>query len=983
MRGLASFVVVVTVAGAGGAAAQSLDFKQYEVGQMCVVYLDDAQDYILPHMARCFENSLGFYRTNFGFIPSERVTILLQDFDDYGYAGATAMPLNYMTLGIEPYEYVYETSPTNERINWVMSHEMLHIVASDMAAGGDVAARKLFFGKVGAISDQPLSILYSYLTTPRMYAPRWYHEGMAVFLETWMSGGFGRALGGYDEMVFRTMVKEDAHFYDTVGLESEGKAIDFQVGQVSYLYGTRFISYLAYVYGPEKVLDWLVRKEGSKASLRGQFKQVYSTDLDSEWVKWIEWERTWQKENLTGVGAYPVTPFKTLSDRPLGSVSRMFWDDKRKTLFTAVNYPGEFAHVAAVSPDGWKVRKIAEIATPALYYVTSLAYDPDSGTVFYTTHNSRQWRDLNAVNVDTGEVKELIKSARIGDLAFDRGDKSLWGVRHNNGVSTLVRVSPPYDTWDTITEVLVLPFGKDLFDIDVSPDGQYLTGSIIEVTGRQRLVRMKLADLIEGNSPYEVLYEFADNSPANFVFSPDGKYLFGTSYYTGVSNIFRYNFETKEMDAITNGETGFFRPVPVSDTKVGAFYYSTKGFIPVLLDTRKIEDVNPIRFLGQGIVDTYPVVKQWKLDSPAKIDLDALKPAKSAYHPFGEMKLTSAYPIVESYRGTTAAGMRLNLMDPVGFSSLNLSASASFGSTIASNERMHLNADFHYPPWEVYAFLNRADFYDFFGPTKNALKGYGVGTAYSGILVNEKPKKLEYALRATRYGNLDTLPDSQNVALAIKAYTSLSARLDYSAFRKSIGGLDPEKGLEWTLMASDRIVGSDHFPQGWGQLAFGIPLPWKYSSIWPQISAGVAQNKPDDPLANFYFGAYGNNWVDHGDVRQFRSPWAFPGVEIDELSGTNFGKAMLEWRLPPLRFQRFGVPSLYLTWVSAVLFGSSITSNINDDTLRETVNDVGMQIDFKVVMFTNLSCTLSLGYAYAWGADRPSANEFMASLKIM
>ena len=32
---------------------------------------------------------------------------------------------------------------------------------------------------------------------------RWYNEGSAVFFETWMAGGLGRAQGGYDEMVFR------------------------------------------------------------------------------------------------------------------------------------------------------------------------------------------------------------------------------------------------------------------------------------------------------------------------------------------------------------------------------------------------------------------------------------------------------------------------------------------------------------------------------------------------------------------------------------------------------------------------------------------------------------------------------------------------------------------------------------------------------------------------------------------------------------
>ena len=963
-------------------SGQSIDFKQYETASMCIVYLDEGQEYILPHMTRCFENSLGFYRTELGFVPSERVTILLQDFDDYGYAGATAMPLNYLTLGIEPFEYVYETSPTNERINWVMSHELLHVVATDQAAGRDLTYRKMFGGKVGAIGEQPLSMLYSYLTTPRIYAPRWYHEGMAVFMETWMSGGYGRALGGYDEMVFRTMVAEDAPFWDTVGLESEGKAIDFQVGQLSYLYGTRFISYLGLRFGPERVLEWLLRKEGTQADYRAQFEQVFESDLDSEWRRWIEWEQGWQRANIAEVEKYPVTPFKVLSERPLGSVSRAFWDGTTRTLYTAVNYPGEFAHIVAIAVDTWTARKIAEIPTPALYYVTSLAFDPAGRTIFFTTNNSRQWRDINAVNVDTGEVRRLIENPRIGDLAFNRADRSLWGIRHHNGLSTLVRIAPPHDSWDRIIEVMELPYGRDLFDIDISPDGEYLTGSTIEVTGRQQLVRVKIADLLAGASPFEVLHEFTGNSPANFVHSADGRYLFGTSYYTGVSNVFRYDLETGKLDAVTNGVNGFFRPTPVSADELIAFHYTSKGFIPVLLANRTVEDVNPIRFLGQAIVEQHPVVKEWTLGSPAAVDLESLNPVSADYNPTREMEITSWYPVLESYRGTTALGARLNLMDPVGFSGLDLTVSGSLDGDLPDSERIHVAARFRRPPWELIGYLNRADFYDFFGPTKNARKGYALGVEYSGILDYEAPKKLDYALRAVRYGNLDTLPEYQNVPTEVADYTALSARLDYQLHRKTIGGQDPEKGVEWSLKVSDRIVGSDHYPRAWGSIAFGIPLAWDHSSLWPQLAAGWADGEQDDPLANFYFGGFGNNWVDHGEVRRFRDDYGFPGVEIDELGGTDYGRAMLEWRLPPVRFRRFGTPNVYCTWAGAVLFGGAMTTNLGSDTEATTVN-LGGQVDFKIVLFTNLSATFSLGYARAWGDGRSSSDEYMISLKIM
>ena len=61
-------------------------------------------------------------------------------------------------------------------------------------------------------------------------------------METWLSGGIGRAQGGYDEMVFRAMVRDDAHFYSPVGVVSAGTASDFQTMTNAYLYGTRFVS---------------------------------------------------------------------------------------------------------------------------------------------------------------------------------------------------------------------------------------------------------------------------------------------------------------------------------------------------------------------------------------------------------------------------------------------------------------------------------------------------------------------------------------------------------------------------------------------------------------------------------------------------------------------------------------------------------------------------------------------------------------------
>ena len=195
-------------------------------------------------------------------------------------------------------------------------------------------------------ADHPETILYNYLTNPRVSVPRWYLEGSAVFMETWMSGGLGRAQSGYDEMVFRAMVRDDAHFYDPLGLVAEGTAIDFQVGVNAYLYGTRFISYMAYQYSPEQVLAWMQRIEGSERYYSARFEQVFGLPLEDAWQDWIEWEHFFQEANLESVRRVPITPLDYVAERSLGSVSRAYVDPNTNTIVGAARYPGVLAKIA-------------------------------------------------------------------------------------------------------------------------------------------------------------------------------------------------------------------------------------------------------------------------------------------------------------------------------------------------------------------------------------------------------------------------------------------------------------------------------------------------------------------------------------------------------------------------------------------------------------------------------------------------------------
>ena len=976
-----ALLVCVCTWTASPAAAQ---FQTLETGDMRLVYTSPLQSYLVPQVARSFENSLRFHRRFWQYDPDGKMEVLMHDLWHYGNAGARPVPDNHITLGIEPYAHEYESGPAPERMGSSMNHEMAHIFTVDKPTRSDRVFRSVFFGKVTPNAEAPPSMLYSYLTTPRWYTPRWYLEGIATYLETWMNGGLGRAIGPYDEMVFRTMVRDSTRIYDVVGLESEGTTIDFQVGVNSYLYGTRFVSYLALRYGSDSLLAWFNRTPGSRAYFTSQFRHVYGRSLEEEWARWIAWERDWQRANLDSIRQHPISPVRPITDRALGSVSRGYYDPASRELYVAIRYPGQEAALAAIDVESGKIRRISTISGASGFSVTSLAFDPAARTLFYTTNNA-DWRHLWVRDLATGRTRKLLHNARIGDLVFSPADRSLWGVRHDNGFSTIVRVPWPYTEWN---QVQTLPYSRDIFDLDISPDGTTLIGSQGEIDGSLRLVQMNTAALLAGDTTHQVLYEFGNWSPSNFVFSPDGKFLFGSSYYSGVSNIFRYDFERQQMAPLSNAETGFFKPVPVSADSVLVFQFSGRGFLPSMIPNQVPERVSAIRFLGNEIAEHRPEVQGWMPPPSSEIPLDSLTVSTGPYRWGRHFKLDNAYPIVEGYedaagRTTVAGGMRMNFSDRVGATSLDLTASWSPAQD-SSYERPHLRAVFRHWNWRVAAALNRADFYDLFGPSTVSRRGYSLAVQHTNNLMMDAPRSLTLTTQLAGYGGLQTQPEFQGVAASSDKLYTFATALAYGSLRRSLGAIHDELGTTWDLGLRGNQVNGNFYPRVSLDVTKGILLPLDHASLWLRGAAGTAlAGDRADPNARFFFGGFGNNWVDHGSIERFREVEAFPGIAINDVSGSNYARAQVELTLPPLRFRRVGSPSLYLRWASLSLVATGLVTDMDEGDLKQTVGSVGAQTDFRLITLSNMESTVSVGFAVAGGKSRPEHTEWMFSFKIM
>jgi hypothetical protein len=974
-------LVVLALSLAGPVSAQ---LKAFETDDIRLIYYDPTQTYLTPHVARSFHSAFGFYREFYHYEPSEQVTVKLWDISDVGGGSAGALPTNNLTVGLAPLTFSFETMPPSERMITIMNHELLHLVSMDQATGSDLGARKFFRGKVLPTPDHPETLAYMYMTTPRVAVPSWFQEGGAVFMETWMAGGLGRAQGAYDEMVFRAMVKDDAHFYDPLGLVSEGIKSDFQVGMNSYLYGTRFMSYLAHQHSPELVASWYARTEGTRKYYAKDFERAFGRPIPEVWDEWVAWEHEFQQANLEAIRQYQTTPYTDLSERALGSVSSAFYDPASEEIFAGLNYPGAVSHIGSISTADGTLKNLVEIKAPVIYAVTSLAYDPAERKVFFTSDN-QALRDLRAVDVDTGKTEILLKDQRIGDLAFNRADRSIWGIRHFNAITTLVRIPYPYEEW---FQVHSWPYGEVIYDLDVSPDGTLGSVSIAKINGKHSVQVIDLQALVdspEAQGPVTPKREFDLGGTIlnDFVFSQDGRHLYGSSYYTGVSNIFRFDLESGGWECVSNAETGFFRPIPLGGDELIVFRYTGQGLVPARIEARPLEDVAPITFLGQQVAEKHPVIREWVPESPASVPLDDMIVSDEEYHGIGEVKLESIYPIVEGYKDSAAVGFAANFSDPMFFNRFSLTASYSPDDELESDERGHLHFKYYRPNWEVDVKWNDADFYDLFGPTKRSRKGYSAGARYSKTLIYDLPRHLELNVDATFFGDMDTLPRYQNVAAEIDSLTQGAVSLSYSNQRASLGAVDYEKGLTAAAYLGATHVDGDLIPGFVGTIDYGIPMPSPNTSVWLRSALGANVGEIDDPFANFYFGGFGNNWVDHGDAKRYRAFFSFPGVEINEIPGRSFVKSMLEWNLPPVRFRRAGSPGFFLTWMRSSLFLGGIHTNVDQRDIAREIGTAGAQIDLRFEVLSKFKMTLSLGYAAAFESGMDQTDEIMFSLNVL
>ena len=978
--------------------AQIQTYYQYKTDEARLVFFDKNLSRYIPHMVRMFQNGKALHNqiwaTDSLYVP-EPPLLLITDWEDDGNGGATPLPRSLIQIGMAPLSMSYYVGPSSERYRQLFCHEYTHIVMTDKYNHQDLAWRKFFGAKVSTDSAHPVSALWSYLSVPRWYAPRWYHEGIACFMETWLGGGVGRALGGYDEMNFRSIVAGGDKLFSVVGLETEGSTMDFQVGANAYLYGTRFVNYLASQYGYENLIRFYNRTDDSRTFIGNQFKQVYGQSLRKVWNEWKEEEVKHQEANLAAIRSYPLTETHPLTDKALGSVSVPVYDPATGKVYAAMNAPGDFAHITEIDLNTGKQRKITDIHGVQLYNPAFVALDRNSHRLIFTSNNAKM-RGLQVYDLQKKRIVKKLKYRRVNNIVYDNATDRLYGLFSNGGTSSIVRYDRDLENGRVI---YAFPFGVSVFDMDVSHDGKWLSMTKQGDNGEHTLLLFNTEELDNAKFEPVELVTWEDTNLGQFRFSLDDQYLIGSSYYTGVSNIWQIKIDTREMNMLSNTDIGLFAPLEIAPGKLLALEFERDGMRPVTLERGIVEDANAIELFGQEAYENNQKALEevGLLKEPLpKIEFGDVYNNIVPYNVVKEMKFAGAYPTITGFTDakafnhvTPVFGYRMIFSDPVGLSKIKFGLGVSPFSSNDLKNKFHADLEWKYYFWTLKAAWNHTDFYDLAGPMRASRKGYMVTLSYDYTNTMQHPYIKSWGASVGAYGDMDALPLYQEIPVeeGIKSLQTVSLYGKIAKSQSSLGAIMREQGYEFGLSGYGYLAGGKFFPSldATADLGFLLPID-RNTSFWIRSAAGHSFGDPYSVFGMSYFGGFRNNRVDYRNAFQYRTPHAMPGATIDAIPAHTYAKATGELNLRPIRLNDFGFLFLYPTWIQCSLFGTGLSA-WNPGQAQQMYYSTGVQLTTELVFFNYLKTTLSLGYGHLFAPEGfpggRHGNEFMVSLKLL
>ncbi len=484
-----------------------------------------------------------------GWEPSGQTHMVITDYTDMANGWATAYFRRTITVFAVSPDDVSELSDFDDWLWGLILHEYTHILHMDT---------------MGAL-PQLINRIFGQVWVPNSIQPSWVLEGMAIYSETRFSTT-GRDRATYYDMILRTSALTDRlQRLD----EISSAPIPYPHGSIPYLYGSRFLWYLANRYGEDN-LRFMTADYGNRwfpFGVHQSARMSFGRDLDDLYAEFVQ-----DQKQQAAVVRDRVLARGRREGRPLVS--------QAETTFYPVFHPQRPGELVYIGHDGHTPNSLRHISldsqgrarTDQVWESSLIEAGPPTwdgaGVLLHQIEYAErvhQRNDLFRAGPE-GAVR-LTQNARLAFPSVAGGVRV--AVRLSSGGHELVQI----DARGHVTRVLLPAHQRRrIYGPRVSPDGRRVAFSMME-GGRRDLWLLELTS--------EVPVRLTDDTAmdVNPTWTADGRHLVFSSDRDGIYNIYAWEAATGRLARVTNVLGGAFSPTVSADGRFLVYAgYTSLGF---------------------------------------------------------------------------------------------------------------------------------------------------------------------------------------------------------------------------------------------------------------------------------------------------------------------------------------------------------------------------------------------------------------------
>lgn len=775
------------------------------------IHFHEGEKAVAQKAAGYLEEAYAEHGRRFGIYPWERIQVSITDNFDSANGFATVLPYNEINLRVVPPS---PNNPLGDYDDWLrllIMHEYTHII---------------HFNDVG----YPMKIfryLFGRLMAPNGMTPSWVSEGMATWMETEMTQS-GRGRSSFAEMMLRTDILNKQFL--TLD-QMYGAQYDWPGYLGGYIYGVKFWQYLTQTYGEETMVQFSHKYGASPLfyMMNRQAKKVYGKTFRQLWQDWkasLEEKYAQEMKDLKKGGLREGVPVVMGQD----SYLRPSLSPDGKQLFYEEFSTHRSGRVRSLNLETGEEKTRLKSAIASVVKVS-----PKGDKILYSkvTPNDRlvtSYQELSTTGLEDKKTKILTSGERARDPDYSPDAKTIVFVKQETAKASLA-------LFDLETEkVKILVAGNEWDDFNMprfSPDGQKVAVSVWREGRRD----MAVVEVKTGRLYWITRDTAMDSYPA---WSPQGD-LYFSSDRSGISNIYRYSFKTKQFEKITHVVSGAFAPSVGADGTVYFQYYNGRGY-----EIRKVKG----RYEGE-IVDAQSAPP---LPSPPPKGGGDSTWKDKPYSPFSAALLPHyIQPDLLFLDNAIFASVLLGSNDPLGWHYWNGAVSYRTDAPYTG-----FSGSYAYTRWRPTYTLSGSryvvNYGNIFGTGSDYFEERSVGMG--GVSRSLWGQSLSLSYLFENRDNYSAIPAGALVLPTRGHYAGLLFRYARSSQESFPASISVEKGykLNWNFQITDEQLGSDATLEQqlfWGDGRVYVPLPWQHHVLAFRSAGGIAWGD------SFYQGNFG------------------------------------------------------------------------------------------------------------------------------